>query len=311
MTRFPLLLAFTIAAAIGAAPVAAQEQGKPGGGVDNSACRLRIDTSAGSWIVRGFDPFGSSEGSGTFELTFTNEGEGECAFFPIFMADQEPFGLQTLNGKRVPYALFDLFGSYEATPRTGRTVQTPTRRPVVVAPHSQQVVQYRFIVAEDALQGDGLFDQRVQVEAEDGNGRLLASRQIILGIEVLPSATLGLSGAYAINNGQALVDLGQLEEGLAQVPLQLRVQSTRRYSLNVQSRNNGRLRLGSTEWYVPYQLSLGGQSASLTTGQADVSSPPTNGLTRSSLPVQFRISDPSGHRAGVYSDIITISVAPQ
>ncbi|QAY79694.1 hypothetical protein ETR14_03635 [Sphingosinicella sp. BN140058] len=114
-----------------------------------------------------------------------------------------------------------------------------------------------------------------------------------------------------MNNGQALVDLGQLEEGLAQVPLQLRVQSTRRYSLNVQSRNNGRLRLGSTEWYVPYQLSLGGQSAALGTGQADISSPPTNGLTRSSLPVQFRISDPSGQRAGVYSDVITISVAPQ
>src|SRR3546814_16729847 len=52
--------------------------------------------------------------------------------------------------------------------------------------------------------------------------------------------------------------------GVAPVPLQLRVASTGSYDLNVTSANSGRLRLGSSDWYVPYSLAIGGNSVNLT-----------------------------------------------
>ncbi|MDQ8758004.1 hypothetical protein RCO27_17395 [Sphingosinicella sp. LHD-64] len=303
MMKFIHLL-LAAAFAVLPAAVAGQSAAPP------AACRLRIDAAASSWIIRGYDPFGNSAPSGTFELIFTNEGDRECTFYPIFSVDQEPFGLRANNGRRVPYALADMYGNYDATPVAGRTQRRATRRSVVVAPRSQQVVQYGFTVAEDMISGDGLYDQRVQIEAEGTDGLPLSARQLVLGIDVLPSATLGLSGAYQVSNGQALVDLGELREGFAEVPLQLRVQSTRRYKLILESQNNGRLELPGTDWFVPYQMSLGGQSVALSSGRGELSGQNGQGLTRESLPIRFRIGDVSDQRAGTYSDVISVSVEP-
>lgn len=301
MKPIPLLLAAALA---GFAATASAQTAGP------AACRLRIDSGASSWIIRGYDPFGNSAPSGTFELIFTNEGEQDCTFYPIFSVDQEPYGLRGQNGRRAPYSIVDMYGGYDATPLGGRTQRRLNRRAVVVAPRSQQIVQYRFTVAEDALNGDGLYDQRVAVEAEGTDGLPLNARQLVLGIDVLPSATLGLSGAYQVSNGQALVNLGELREGFAEVPLQLRVQSTRRYRLTLESRNNGRLEMPGTDWFVPYQMSLGGQSVSLVNGRGELSGQNGQGLTRDSLPIRFRIGDVSDRRAGTYSDVISVSVEP-
>lgn len=300
MMRNRLLLAAAVTlAAAAAVPASAQETG----------CRLRIDANPSSWIVRGYDPFGDEPPSGTFSLLFTNEGEEECVFFPVFALDQEPFGLKALAGRPVAYALVDLHGGYDATPLGGRTLRRP-RRSVVVAPRGQEVVQYRLVVDSDSIARAGLHDQRVEVEAENEDGQAIAGQQLVLGVDVLPSAVLGVAGAYRVNNGQAVVDLGELREGVPEVPLQLRVQSTGRYRLTLDSRNRGRLRLSGSDWYIPYGLALGGQSVDLSGGDAEYLSQPAAGLRRESLPVQFRIGDVSDRRAGTYVDVISISVEP-
>jgi hypothetical protein len=294
------LAAALIAAAVAATPAVAQR----------AECRLRIDTNPSSWIIRGYDPFGNSAPSGTFDLVFTNSGDAECTFYPVFALDGEPFGLSTGNGRRTPYGIVDLFGGYDATPLAGRTQRRTGRRAVVVAPRGQQVVQYRLVVDDRSISGGGLHDQRVEIEAEATDGTPIVAEQLVLGLDVLPSATLGLSGAYRVNNGRALVDLGELQEGIAEVPLQLRVQSTGRYKLTLASRNNGRLQLPGTDWFVPYGLAIDGQSVELAGGSGEYSSPAGQGLRRDSLPLRFRVGDVSDRRAGTYSDVISISVAP-
>src|SRR3546814_17000164 len=111
-----------------------------------------------------------------------------------------------------------------------------------------------------------------------------------------------------MNDGHAVVDLGELRPGVAPVPLQLRVASTGSYDLNVTSANSGRLRLGSRDWYVPYSLAIGGNSVNLT-GVRTISGATNGGLRRAALPIHFLIGDTSDRRAGGYRDVGSIRSA--
>lgn len=299
------------ALAAGLAFAALPAQAQSGLAARPAACQLRIDSSASNWIIQGYDPFGSTSPIATFDLTFSNDGRAACAFNPVFLLDQESFGL-TSEGRtgRIGYTLLDQFNNTNVTPTSGRTIQGVTTRPVVVTPGGQQIVRYQLAVNEDAIRADGSFTQRVTVSAEArGTGQQLASRSLVLGINVLPSAVLGLSGAYRRSGGQALVDLGDLTEGVSQVPLQLRVSSTRAYRVDVESRNQGQLQLVGTDWSIPYQLVIGNQTMPLTgisTYQSGGNGPMTD-----SLPMQFVIGSVAGKRAGVYTDLLTVSVAPR
>lgn len=274
-------------------------------------CALTIQTSASNWYVQGYDPFATNPPIATFDVTFNNEGGAACTFDPLFVLDQEPFGLTRLGASaRVSYTLLDMFSNANATPTSGRTIGTATRRPVVVQPRSQQMVRYQFAVNEDGLTGDGLYSQRVMLTAQGrGQQGTLASRSLVLGVNVLPSAVLGLSGQFTRVGGQALIDLGELREGVSQVPLQIMVASTRAYRLEFASHNAGRLMMADTRWSVPYGLAVGDKSIALSSRAIYESSDPTN--SNASLPLRFVVGDASGKRAGMYSDVVTISIAPK
>lgn len=305
----PLISAtMAAAAALASASPAWAQPASPAARAD---CALRIDSSATNWIIQGYDPFSTTVPIATFDVVFNNEGGAACAFDPVFVVDQEPFGL-ALEARpgRVTYTLLDEFSNSNATPVSGRTIARVTQRPVVVQPHSQQLVRFQFAVDEDGLVADGLYSQRVTLVAEQkGRGDVLASRGLTLGVNVLPSAVLGLSGQYRRNGGQALVDLGELTEGVAQVPLQVTVASTRAYRLEFASRNNGLLKMADADWSVPYQLMVGETTLSLAS-TANYSSSGTD-PSRDALPMRFVIGSVAGKRAGLYSDLITVSIAPR
>jgi hypothetical protein len=180
---------------------------------------------------------------------------------------------------------------------------------VVVAPGGQQLVRFAFSVGTETLPGDGLFSQKVFLEAEASNRDVLASQPLTLALDVKPSALVGLSGAFTRTEGGARVNLGELTEGTPNIPLALYVMSTRGYRLGVESQNQGRLRLGATGWSVPYGLAVNGSSVTLA-GSQTVSFPAAPGLRRENLPIAFTVGDASQRRAGTYTDVITVSIAP-
>lgn len=276
-----------------------------------SDCALRIDSAATNWIIQGYDPFATTAPIGTFDVMFHNEGGAACAFDPIFVVDQEAFGLtQAGRTGRVTYTLLDQFSNSNATPVSGRTIARFTQRPVVVQPRGQQLVRFQFSADEDALIADGLYTQRVTLIAQEkGRSDALAMRSFVLGVNVLPSAVLGLSGQYRRNGGQALVDLGELSEGVARVPLNVTVASTRAYRLEFVSKNNGLLKMANTDWSVPYQLMVGESTLSLASTAKYTST--GKDPTRETLPMRFMIGSVAGKRAGLYSDLITVSIAPR
>lgn len=305
-----LIAATLTATALGTSlPATAQSSFAPG--VDRAGCALRIDTSSSNWLIRGYDPFGSNTPAALFEVTFANDGRAACVFDPVFVLDQEPFGLTTQGrAKRINYTLLDQFAGSNATPTSGRTIQRATNRAVVVQPGSQQLVRYQVAIAEDALDADGLYTQRLMLVAEGrSRNERLASRQVVLGIEVLPSAVLGLSGSYRRSGGQALVNLGELAPGLAPVPLQLNVASTRAYRLEFASKNAGLLKMANADWSVPYQLVVGNSTLPLASTASYASS--GTDPTKDALPLRFMIGEVAGKRAGTYSDLITVSIAPR
>lgn len=277
-------------------------------GMAEMDCTVRMTATPTAWTIQGFDPFGDVAPEATFSITYVNDGDKDCRFSPAFELDQPPFGLSSGSGQRIGYVLLDLTDSQDVTPRAGRSVRTTLQREIVLKANQSRTILYKLAVDADKVRDAGTFSQNVIVEARDAAFRTYGGTRLTLGIDVLPSARIGLAGAFTMNDGQAVVDLGELRQGVAPVPLQLRVSSTGRYDLAVSSANSGKLRMDSTQWSVPYSLAIGGQSVNLA-GTAPVTGPAGHGYRRESLPIQFIIGDVSNRRAGVYSDIISISVS--
>jgi len=290
-----------------AAASAAMAQ-SPGEAPDSGGqCRVRVSAVPTAWMIQGYDPFGSGIPEATFSATFINDGDGECRFSPTFQLNEPPFGLSKGAGRPIRYALLNLTDTQDVTPRAGRTQRRVSRAEVALAPNEVRTVLYKLVADPDDITDAGTFTQDVTLEAEDETFRVMGGARLVLGINVLPSARIGLSGAFSMNDGQAVVDLGELRQGPAPVPLQLRVNSTGRYEIGITSANAGRLRLGSSEWLVPYSMAIGGQSVNLASANT-ISGTAGMGAQRDSLPIQFVIGDTSNRRAGVYSDVVSISV---
>jgi hypothetical protein len=313
MNRLSIIIAAAVAVVpVFAAPVAAIPSAEADGAAnlgDAIGCRVRIDLAPSTWIIEGFDPFGSSAAESTFSVTLSNAGSAACHFVPVFRIDEPPFGLSNGRGSRIAYSVFNVTDSYDATPRAGRSQRSATQREVTLLPNESRSLLYRLAVNSDELTSDGTYAQTVQIDAEDDQFTSVGARQIVLGLAVLPSARLGLTGAFSLTQGQAVVDLGELRPGVAPVPLQLRVNSTGAYKIEVTSANSGRLRLSQSDWYVPYSVTLGGSDVNLAGSKATVSGPDGRGLRREALPIHFFIGSTENLRAGTYRDTLTISVA--
>ena len=296
----------TIAAALTATSVFAQANTQAPTRTD---CLVRISAAPAAWMIRSYDPFSGEAPQATFNITFINDGGAECRFTPLFDLSQPPFGLSKGAGKAIGYQLVNLTDSQNVTPWAGRSLITPSTHQLVLAPNESKTLLYKLVANPAGVPEAGTFTQDVTIEAQGQGFTSFGGTRLVLGLEVLPSARIGLAGAYSMNKGQAVVDLGELRTGLVQTPLQLRVNSTGSYDLQVVSSNSGKLRLGSTDWTVPYTISIGVHAVNLS-GAGLLAGPTGTGYRSDSapLPIQFVIGDVSDRRAGTYSDVISISV---
>lgn len=273
-----------------------------------SLCQVVVVPSPPSWIISGYDPFSDDLAEGTFNVTFTNQGTADCVFSPNFELAQPPFGLSKGTGQRIRYSILNLTEAQDVTPRALRSQRRSGMREITLRPRETRSLLYRVVVDPNEITSAGTFTQDLVIEAQDSSFRSFGGSPIVVGINVLPAARIGLAGAYSINDGQAMVDLGELRTGPAPVPLNLRVKSTGQYDISVRSANSGLLRLGNSSWSIPYEMVVGGKSLKLK-GLESVAGNSGNGIRVDNLPMQFIIGDTSNRRAGRYSDTISISIS--
>ncbi|GGC43181.1 hypothetical protein GCM10011371_33300 [Novosphingobium marinum] len=278
----------------------------------SSECLVRVTAMPATWLIEGYDPFGTDIPEGTFSVAFTNEGTSECRFKPVFELDQPPFGLSSGSGRQIGYALLSMQDAQDVTPRAGRTQRVLSQSTITLAPAESRTVLYKLVVDPTDVRTSGTYSEDLTIVATDASMKTFGGARLVVGLNVLPSARIGLAGAYTIENGRALVDLGELRAGKAPTPLQLRVKSTGRFELVVTSQNSGKLRLGGTNWFVPYTMAIGDRTLNLLSVERVSGSErgSVSGMIQeSALPIEFTIGDVSNRRAGTYSDTILISVS--
>jgi hypothetical protein len=272
-------------------------------------CQLVVSPASATWALAGYDPFSTSPLSGAQQVTFLNKGTAPCDFDVYMQTDAEPYGLAGLGGQLLPYSLVDNTDILTVTPFGGQT--DPSARPHLhLDPGGQQMVQYSFIVDLSELPTDGTFDQRLLITAGSGID-ILDQKRVDLTLQVVPSAVIGLRGAYSSSGGSAVIDLGSLKPGPAITMLQLYVQSTGGYRLDFDSANAGRLKLAGGAWAINYAMAVGGVPLDLSQGHPHLDAPRTGAARQDLLPIGFIIGDTSDTEAGNYQDVITVTVSAE
>jgi hypothetical protein len=295
----------------GAGQASAQQGGGggSGGGGSNAqpGCRLVVESGPDQWVLN-YNPFSDTTASREFDLAIVNRGTGPCTAVAGVDLRGETFGLtQGGAGDRLTYALIDERGGTDLTPRAGESSRRVGSRPVNLTPGERAPLRFSLTVSSSELLSAGLFSQAAFITLEHPNGTPLAEKPVTLGVRVASAAMMGLKGEFQRNAGVATIDLGVLSQGTRSLNTTLYVLSTAGYRVSVSSANAGRLRQGTTDWYLPYSLVVGERPVDLSAVRSvDVVS---TRARQDDYPLSISLPSTAGMRAGDYSDVIRFTVA--
>jgi hypothetical protein len=271
------------------------------------ACALSLQPSQDNWLVR-YDPFAQDATQRQFDVTVENQGDDQCGGVVMIELVGEEYGLRTAgNPGRVAYTVVDERDGADLTPRAGLNRRRPNARPINLKPGERERLRFTFVAAPSDVPAQGLYSQQARISITDRDGVTVAERPITFGLEVIPAAVMGLKGQFQRTDGVARIDLGELAPGPRPLTASLYVLSTGGYRVSVRSANDGRLRLGVSDWYVDYALGVGDR-------RMDLSSPESfeivSRLARADeYPLSVQIGEVAGRRAGDYTDVLTFTVA--
>ena len=272
-----------------------------------SGCRLVVESGPEFWTMQ-YDPFQQDAAVKEFDLAVSNQGEEGCSAVSRVELRAEEFGLVHEGApQRIAYALVDERAGADVTPRAGRSARRFGARPMTLGPGERGLMRFSFQVAPSDTPAAGVYSQNAFIVLESPDGQQLTRKPVSLNIEVLSAAVMGLKGEFRRLGGVATLDLGELSEGARSLRTTLYVLSTAGYAVSVASENQGRLRQGATDWYVPYSLVLGDQDMDMARGgRLEVVSLRAR---FDDYPLTIRIGSLAGQKAGEYRDTITFTIA--
>lgn len=273
-----------------------------------AGCELRVQPSSDNWRIEGYDPFEGKPAVGQFDATFINTGDAPCVGELQTDLRGERYGL-TIAGKgdKIPYALIDETTQSDLTPRTGKSAKKVGGAPITIPAGGRELRRFTVVAEPENVPGAGDYGQTVFLSVETDRGLPLSERPVTLALNVASTAVMGLKGSFTPTVSGGLVQLGELAEGQVHLPLHLYVKSTGSYRVTVASANLGKLRLGSSNWTVGYNLAVGEQAIDLEQGgQLQVTS---SKAQNDQYPLTIQIQGVKGKRAGAYSDTVTFTVA--
>lgn len=272
-----------------------------------TACDLNIEGAAQTWRIA-FDPFAQDLAFRQFDVALVNQGGAPCVGVFATRLEAETYGLaQAGRAERVAYALVDERTGVDITPRSGQSARQTGASSVALAPGERVLARFSATAAPTRLLSAGVYAQTLDLVVETEDGLPLAQRPVTLELDVASAAVMGLKGEVSRRTGAAVLDLGELTEGRRDMAASVYVLSTEGYSVSITSANQGRLRLGATEWFVPYGLALGDHVIDLAGG--DRLEVVSREARSDDYPLTISVGAVAGKRAGSYSDVLTLTVA--
>ncbi len=277
------------------------------GAAAQQQCSFSVQPVEDQWIIR-YDPFAGDALQRQFDVSVVNTGDRPCAGAVRAELAGEEYGLRSVDGReRIAYALVDERHGADVTPRTGANVPRLNAHPVALRPGERALLRFTFAADPTGTPSQGLYSQNVRLLLEHANGLVAGEHPVTLGLDVAAAAAIGLKGQFQRSNGVARIELGELAPGSRPLTAALYVMSTGGYRLSIRSANNGRLRLGATDWYVDYTVGLGDRRFDLESpGSIDVVSARARA---DDYPLSVNIGSVTGRRAGEYTDVVTFTVA--
>lgn len=214
--------------------------------------------------------------------------------------------------------------AYEIT-RDGRVLEnefdTPQMRVSFTVPAGgQSRIEQRFRVSGGEFVRAGEYtDQLVLRLYEVGSG---TPRRV--GTEtVLPTSALVPARAYANiagsdsntfgSNPAGSIDFGELRTGVEREAF-LQIRATSPVLVRLASAQQGQLRhatFGRSVLGVPYSLTVAGEQVALATGPVQFARTGSARLAPERYPLRFRNVDAASRIAGLYQDVLTITVEPR
>lgn len=273
----------------------------------HAECLLVIEPAQDQWLIQ-YDPFTADGESREFDVALTNRGDTPCTGTIRVDLRGEQFGLaQSAGAERIGYSLVDERAGVDLTPRAGQSARRLNARPVNLAPGERSLERFGFAFRGDQMVSSGVYSQTVFFSIDEGNGAPVAERPVTLAVQVARTAVVGLKGQFQRNDGVATIDLGDLSEGRKELQTAIYVQSTGGYAMSVTSANRGRMRMGTSDWYLDYRLALGSQQIDLQ--QGDTVEVAAMTARSDDYPLSINVGSTRGKRAGRYSDTLTFVVS--
>lgn len=275
-------------------------------------CLLVIEPGSSRWTIESYDPYSGQPAYAQFQVAWINQGDKKCKGDTIVQLNSEAYGMRNPVQPSMGLLYYGLVNESTGVDLTPSAANSGSfNGPQLEVDPGQRVIQTMGLTVDTQnLSGDGLFQQTVTLGLRRRNSVVYEGQaDVTLAINVRPSAVMGLTGAFQRNNGVANIELGELSPGRTNDPVNLWVRGTRGYKVTIQSRNLGEMRQSSGDWAVPYGLSVGGVSIDLA-NPVPFQSTPGVGLRNDTYPLVITVGQTAGQRAGRYSDLLTLTLAP-
>lgn len=269
-------------------------------------CDVSVEPVLSQWEIR-YNPLEDPAAFRSFDLWLDNKGTTPCNGDLQVSLNGEPFGLTRSDGRGgVDYSLRLADGrNANVTPSSGVSVNLPGEG-LHLAAGERRLIRLDF----QALPGDavaaGRYAQTAHLSFVRQNNDVFGGAPVVLLLDVVPAAVIGLKGEFTRLQGTPVIDLGELTQGPRLLPTSLYVHSTSAYRISIASANQGRLVQGKSGWNVDYSLRVGTMDIDLK--GTSLINETSQQIHRDDYPLSIHIGDVRGKRAGEYSDVLTFTV---
>jgi len=280
-----------------------------------SACEFRVEGDNALWNAGRYNPFVRDNVFEERFLSVENTTNQDCNLTVSVTSPGLSRNVMKASDSTdsLRYSLYERSTGTPISADSGRGAGGFSSFSVPLRPFEKRQLRFGLNIPAGQLVEAANYSQALAFDFED---RRTGERSTVnMGVEatVPPLASISLAGQVGARGRRAgFVNLGELTTGkrVTDRTVAIRTVGTSPYRVNVESENNGYLvRDGrNDDWKIDYMLFLD-ENPMFDTGGTGELRFNESAQTRL-ISVAFQIGEADSVRAGTYSDVITISIAP-